>query len=307
LTQEIDELRVLIVDNASTDNSVNVARQLAAEDRRVNLVLRSTNCGPHASFNEGVDWASADYFMVLCADDLLAPGCVARAVSVMKQHPQISFAYGTDVHAREGEALPVIYPECLKPNWRITTGRQFIEDRCRNPEHYIAAGMVLVRTAAQKRAGHYRPELPHTDDFEMLLRLACLGDVAWTPAVQGIKRMHGANRTADFLAERTRDLIERLNAIESFFTREGSSLAKASLLRKLGRRSVAERAYWCGAKDLCRGRKSAVGLLKLALSLSPAMAVLPPVNYLFRNAAPFKQIANHALGAFANRQEVPNS
>ena len=73
LSQDIDDLRILIIDNASTDNSVAIARQLAAEDARVSLLARSQNLGPHASFNAGVDWAAARYFMVLCADDLLAP------------------------------------------------------------------------------------------------------------------------------------------------------------------------------------------------------------------------------------------
>jgi hypothetical protein len=142
--------------------------------------------------------------------------------------------------------------------------------------------MVLVRTSMQKAAGYYRPELPHTDDFEMLLRLACRGAVAFTPAVQGIKRIHGTNRTEDFLTERTRDLVERLAALDSFFRREGQVLPNAERLRRLGRRSISERAYWCGVKDLMRGRKSAAELLKLAVRLDPSVVLIPPLNYLLR-------------------------
>jgi hypothetical protein len=142
--------------------------------------------------------------------------------------------------------------------------------------------MILVRTSIQKRAGFYRPELPHTDDLEMLLRLARLGRVAYTPAIQGFKRIHGSNRTNDYLTDRTRDLIERLAAIESFFSRDGSTMTRAEQLRRLGRRSIAERAYWCGMKDLVRGRRSAFDLLRLAFRLDSTMAFIPPVNYLFR-------------------------
>jgi glycosyltransferase involved in cell wall biosynthesis len=280
--QGFPETRVLIVDNASTDDSPEVARQLAAEDRRVELALRETNLGAHASFNAGVDWAAADYFMVLCADDLLAPGSLARAVSIMERHPEISFAYGTDVHCGPGDPLPDAPDDPADARWSVVAGERFIFERCRNPEAYIAAGMVLTRTSRHKQAGHYRPELPHTDDFEILLRLARLGSVAFTPCVQGYKRIHGSNRTNDFLAERTRDLRERLAAIESFFSREGSTMADAAELRRLGRRSIAERAYWCGMKDLARGRTSGFRLLRLALTLNWSCAIVPPVNYLFR-------------------------
>ena len=282
LSQGIRNVRILIIDNASSDNTLEVARRLAAEDERIEILARETNQGPHASFNAGVDWASSEYFMVLCADDLLAPGSLKRAVSIMEQNRDVSFAYGNDVHCA-GDRAPRI-PGFLddEAGWVISTGERFIGNRCRAPEQYIAAGMVLVRTSAQKQAGHYRPELPHTDDFEMLLRLALLGSVAYTPAIQGIKRIHGSNRTDYYLEERTRDLVERLAAIQSFFSQEGSTLPQAKRLCRLGTRSIAERAYWCGIKDLVRGRKSSLALLRLAFRLDPKTALIPPFGYLLR-------------------------
>src|SRR4051794_13601705 len=255
MSQGFAETRILIIDNASTDDSADIARQLAKEDQRIELLLRETNLGPHASFNAGVDWAQADYFMILCADDLLSPGSLRRAVSIMESDPEVSFAYGTDIHCRAGDPLPNTDTGADAP-WVIWSGDDFIRARCRKPEAYIAAGMVLMRTALHKRAGHYRPELPHTDDFEILLRLARLGSAAYTPAVQGYKRIHGWNRTNQFLSNRTQDLRERLAALESFFSREGGTMTDATQLCRLGKRSLAERAYWCGIKDLVRGRSS---------------------------------------------------
>ena len=83
LSQGIGDIRVLIIDNASTDNSLEVARQLAAEDGRIEILARPCNLGPHASWNEGIDWAKSDYLVILAADDLLADGAIARAVSVL--------------------------------------------------------------------------------------------------------------------------------------------------------------------------------------------------------------------------------
>jgi glycosyltransferase involved in cell wall biosynthesis len=282
LAQGIEDLRILIIDNASSDDSPAVAQELAAADPRIQLVLRRTNLGQHASFNEGVDWAGGDYFMILCSDDLLAPGSLGAMVSALERHRDASFAIGSDVHWVAGEPFPELPASVASAPWRARHGADYIQERCRRPEAYIAAGMVLVRTSAQKAAGHYRPELPHTDDFEMLLRLALLGGVAQTAAVLGVKRMHPHNRTRDYLAERTRDLVERIAALESFFAREGRAMPDAEALLRLGRRSVAERAYWCGIKDLVRGRGSAVDLLRLAFRYSPRAAVLPPLGYLTR-------------------------
>lgn len=287
LGQGIERLRVLIIDNASADDSVEVARRLAARNGNVELVVHDTNLGPHASFNEGVDWARAKYFMVLCADDLLAPKSLARMIAILEKHPEASFAYGTDVHWHDGYPAPARSVSDDPVCWRVRGGDAFILERCRSPERYIAAGMVLVRTRAHKAAGHYRDALPHTDDFEMLLRLACLGSVAETQAVVGIKRMHADNRTQGFLAERSRDLAERRAALESFFAREGAALPDAARLLDLGLRSIAERAYWCAVKDVAHGRLgAAVELFTLAFRLAPRFALLPPLSYLRRMERP---------------------
>jgi glycosyltransferase involved in cell wall biosynthesis len=283
LNQGIDGLRVLIIDNASTDGSADIAHQLSREDPRVHVVVHTTNLGPHASFNEAVDWASADYFMILCSDDLLMQGSLARMVTILDARPGASFAYGRDLHWNGLGALPDLSETSADTGWKLRDGRDFIHAYCRSPEQYVATGMILVRTSVQKAAGHYRPELPHTDDVEMLLRLARLGSVAETDGVVGIKRMHGDNRTQDLLSERTRNLLELLAAFESFFEREGQSLLEADRLMRLARRGVSERAYWCAVKDLVRARmRNAWGMFGLAVRLYPRVAIVPPLNYLFR-------------------------
>ena len=280
LSQDV-ELRVIIIDNASTDDSVSVAQDLARKDARVEIVAHPRNLGSHASFNEGIDLASADYLMVLCADDILSPGSLRRAMTIMEQHPEVAFAHGTDIHWRTHEPLPDL-STADDFYWHIQSGREFLVDRCRAPELYLAFGMVLVRTSAQKAAGYYRPALPHTDDFEMLLRLACRGSVAFTPAVLGFKRIHGENRSQEALTARWLTIARLHAALECFFEHEGKSLHDWPRLRSLAQRRLCERAYWCGVKALVRGRKDAFSFFKLAFQLDPRVALIPPLGYLAR-------------------------
>jgi glycosyltransferase involved in cell wall biosynthesis len=285
LSQGIASLRVLIIDNASTDDSVATARALAARDARIEIVARPVNLGPQASFNEGVDWARSEYFMILCADDLLAPGALRRAVRIMESDRRIGFVYGRDIEHRHGAPLPRLADE-VRPSWAAVSGDAFIEERCRQPASYIAAGAVLARSAAQKQAGHYRPELPYTDDLEMLLRLAAIGHVARIDAVQGVRRLHGANMSEMFLQTRLNDLLHREAAFESFFAREGASLPSARRLRSLARRSLAERAYRWSLRSVMQGRpRDAADLLGFALRRWPSMTDVPPRRALLRAPA----------------------
>ncbi len=277
--QGIDNLRILIIDNASSDDSVAVAHELAAGDQRITVNARPVNLGAQASYNEAVDWAASDYFMILCADDVLPPGALKRAVAVMEENPSISFAFGRDIPFRDGDGLPAIDANA-RARWAVMKGEDFIAERCTNP---VATASLLVRTRAQKQVGHYRPTLPFTDDLEMLLRLATVGNVAVTDTVQGARRLHGANMADVFGQSRAGDLAERAAAFESFFSREGACLPHAKRLRRLAARYLAERSYWWALRAVLNGKtQEAAKLLSFALKRSPSMALIPPVNFLLR-------------------------
>src|ERR687887_420932 len=95
LDQEGVDVRVLIIDDASPDDSAQVALRLAAEDERVEVRVHEVNKGHIATYNEGLlEWADGDYSVLISADDLLTPGSLARATAVMEAHPSVGLVYG---------------------------------------------------------------------------------------------------------------------------------------------------------------------------------------------------------------------
>lgn len=78
LRQEGVHVEVIIVDDGSTDGSLDVARQLAASDERILVDSLDTNQGPATARNVGLRLASADFITFLDSDDLMAPGRLDR-------------------------------------------------------------------------------------------------------------------------------------------------------------------------------------------------------------------------------------
>jgi glycosyltransferase involved in cell wall biosynthesis len=298
LQQGIPELRVLIIDNASTDDSVQIARRLAREDGRVQVIEHKTNVGRFASMNEGLDWASADYSMVLCADDLLLPGRLANAVAVLESAPDITFAFGRDLQWMNGQPMPCIDP-ADDPRWRIVSGARYVEERCRKPNGTVAP---LVRTKIQKQVGYFLPEIGNTTDLNMFMRLASHGRVAEYSSSLAIQRLHGANLTASHWASSELRLHETLQAFEVFFANEGGSLKEARRLRSLARRNLGERAYWSALSHAVRHRDDGgASLFRMAFTLSPRTKLVPPVGQLLMIERPFdraKQILLEGLRRF---------
>src|SRR5579884_1695444 len=87
LSQEGVDVRVLIIDDASKDETPQVGAALAAQDKRVEFRRHRTNHGHIATYNEGlIDWAAGEFSLLLSADDVLIPGSFARAVKLLSQH-----------------------------------------------------------------------------------------------------------------------------------------------------------------------------------------------------------------------------
>ena len=286
LQQGVSDLRVLIIDNASTDDSVDVARSLIEIDPRISLRVHEKNLGMHASLNEAVDWASGKYFLILCADDILTPGFLQRSIELMDQNPRTSFCYGSEVPFKTKDPLPKL-PQLTQPTARIERGVDFIEARYLEAERRISCGTVLVRTDMQKLAGHYRAELGVTTDLELLLRLALFGDVIFSNGVHAYRRLHSLNYSSPMQSDRTNELVLRAAALRSFINGEGRSLANAAALHKRMKKRLAARAYWWGVRDLFERRwHDAATCLRYAVGLSPLTTIVPPFDFLFRAEGP---------------------
>ncbi|MEF2554108.1 glycosyltransferase family 2 protein [Aurantimonas sp. A2-1-M11] len=296
------DVRVLIIDNCSTDDSLSVARQLKTDDRRVDVVEHASNRGATFSYNEGIDWAASDYFLILDADDLLAPGALARAMAVLDAHPEIGFTHGIEARLGPGGPGRPARRKAGRSEWVASTGAEFIERLCATPVNNIGANTVVRRTAAQKSIGYYRPTLPYTDDLEMWLRLATTGGVASIRAVQAIRRDHDARMSIYYEDVILRDFTERQAAFESFFANEGRFLADAPQLLARAKHGLGAHAYWSAVSHICRGdRARGLQLLRFAHQRRPRAAHLPPLRWLLqmdRPAGRMMEIASDALGSW---------
>lgn len=313
LSQAGCKVRVLIIDDASTDDSLAIARRIAAADPRVEVLEHPVNRGHIATFNEGIAWASAEYMTLVSADDLLAPGALARATNVMRANPNVGFAYGRLIHFSEDGELRAARREAQVqgPNAPATirSGADFIRGLCERPENPVAASGVVVRTRLQQKVGGYLKELPHAGDLEMWLRLAAHADLAIFEAPQALVRLHVNNMRHDYYADRMfEDYRQRHLAFEMFFESQASVLgARADLMRTL-RSVLGAEVLWAAGHCFDEADAgSASRLTRLARTIDPGIMRRP---YWWKLAAK-RLVGPRACQAispiFAPRREVAAS
>ena len=74
LHQSVDDLQILCVDDASTDDSAQILSEYAARDERVEVIRLDQNQGQAAARNVALSRAKGEWVLMVDADDLSAEG-----------------------------------------------------------------------------------------------------------------------------------------------------------------------------------------------------------------------------------------
>lgn len=231
--------RVTIVDDASTDDSVEVAERLVEAHPQVKLLRNETNLGAIRTFNRGLRQVDSDYLLLLSADDLLAPGALERASALMEANPTVGLVYGrtqkfTDEPVRRRPS-PVV-------TWTTWRGEDWISMQLRRAWCNIASPEAVVRTSVQHAAGDYDIGLPHTLDVEMWLRIAALADVGH---INGVDQAHYRRQAVSMSTKFSifDDIAERWRAYDQFLS-SWALTESANRLRPVVQKRLADEALF---------------------------------------------------------------
>lgn len=282
LEQSLGDLRVLIIDDASSDDSVSVAQRLAHADRRVSVISHPQNWGHISTYNQGIDWASSDYFLLLSADDLLVPGALERAAEVMDADPDIVLTHGRGLSWQD--ALP--FPKIDAQQDNRWTRQDLVGEMCAIGANVVNTPTAIARTRIQKAIGGYRPSLPHSGDMEMWLRFGAHGAAAKIDAVQAIYRKHSSNMSYSYWNEDWSDYPYRKAAFDSFFEEYMDRIQGGRSLRASAYLTLAETAFWRAIGRMRRGHiNSGLQLLRFSIDLNPRLRFGPPASSILRQAS----------------------
>ena len=270
-------VKVLIIDDASPDDSAEQARDLAAADDRIEVRVHTTNEGHLATYNEGLSWAEGDYTVLLSADDMLTPGALTRATTVMEAHEEVGFVYGRPVHVPDGQARPE--QRRWQGKYSLWSGDEWLRKRFRTGNGCITSPEVVVRTSLQHRLGGYDVGLPHTGDLEMWLRFAAHAPVAYLlGADQAYYRVHAQSMSRTTFPDHLADLTQRYRAYETVLRDQADVLSDGDALANSVRRALAREAIWRASRAYDRRRTGQVPideLVAFACNTFPAAKRLP--------------------------------
>lgn len=275
LSQSDGRFELIVCDDASTDNSVQVVEQCCGQRAVIHLNESGRPIGLAANWNRCMEKAQGEWLTILHQDDLLAPDFLESHLRIVSDHLYLGMITGP-VAMIDGDGLPISMGASSKFHWPEA-------DFVCWPEH--ALSRVLVQENPIRCPGtSFRRELglalggfdgrwKYVVDWDFWHRLGQASSVALTGRTLASQRWHGGSETQK-LARGTIDIEENGRIMRSILTGLPFTEAERPWIEQAIRTRLA-RAWWARAWQAARrgDRSLEIKALQVALKESPALVL----------------------------------
>lgn len=167
LEQTYQDFELIIVDDASTDASLAIARDFAARDARVTVHALPRNLGPAAARNHAIGVARGNWIANLDADDRFLRDKLARQMLSIDDAGDNLILLACDSYQIDESGKRLAHQQYPGVNDRLVTA---LEKRKRFPAH----SSLLYRAETIKRLGGFNERYLRAQDYDLQLR--CIGE-----------------------------------------------------------------------------------------------------------------------------------
>jgi len=270
LDQTFQDFEVIILDDASTDNSRDVIEHYRPHPKVADIVYNDRNSGStFKQWNRGVRMARGEYVWLAESDDYADPGFLSVMVDVLDRHPNVGLAYCNSWHVdgpgKLGKQTSSNYNCVTGPHngdWSadlVLPGKEMIRRHLLKACTIFNASAVVFRKAAYIQAGGANEGFRLAGDWDMYTRVLAQNDYAYVAnplnyhrSHEGTVRRHMANSVQEMWELSV--LQHRLLHVVKVHPEDGEVVTQCILKRVIELRiprGSRWAALWCLAKVGC--------------------------------------------------------
>jgi GT2 family glycosyltransferase len=175
-------LEILIGDDRSTDDTLDVVRRFAASHPNTRILERGTNLGWLRNSNDLMARASGDLMFFAFHDDVVAPTYVEKLVAALRSNERAVLAFSDmHVHELDGRVELHVFDGLEGVATSVERGRVMV----RRPENWWVPNRGLFRSSAFAEVGGIHPNEKgeYSADWTWLLGLSLIGEFVRVPEV----------------------------------------------------------------------------------------------------------------------------
>lgn len=211
LAQTFTDFEIVILDDASTDKSVEVIKKYADQDERIHLYVNKKNRGYSQTLEDVANLARGTYLVHMDSDDWIKSSTAfERQVTILKDNPDVVFVY-SNLAEYNNKGKKLMSMESF-PSDVIVSGVIAVEKAMK---FYIGHSGPMFRRDAFLNCGGYDLSYHYVLDLKLWFDLCAQGKVAYINDNLYAYRQHNQSMTA--ILKQRRLMKEMLHSIDTVF------------------------------------------------------------------------------------------
>ena len=176
LEQTYKNLELIVVDDASNDNTVEVIKEYVAKDERVKLYQNDTNLGMTGNWNRCVELADSEYIKLICADDILFPNSLEVEIEELRKNDKIVMTINDSIMISESGKKLGVFKRYYKKG--VFDGKEIARNSLIASNFMGMPCAVFFRKSIFEKVGGFDPMFKYILDFDLWIRMAGEGEVS---------------------------------------------------------------------------------------------------------------------------------
>ncbi len=178
--QSMPAREIIVIDDGSTDDSVQVIEKFATQYPSVRLLRNDRNRGVVAAINRGIQSATSEFLYFGSADDLVLPGFFEHSLQLLARFPdaRISFTDQNFIDDRTGIMTPKHVAISPRPDYVSPEG---LVESLRRIGDSIGSSGTLIHRKTLMEIGCFPDELRWHSDWFLTLVIAFRYGACYVP------------------------------------------------------------------------------------------------------------------------------
>ncbi len=189
LNQSFGDFELIIIDDASADNSKQIIKNYANQDPRIKAVYHSENQGIAETLNEALDSAKGQYIAIATSDDVWLCDKLEKQLEVLNRNDNFIVWSDTYIVDSKGKDTGLLWSERYKTSQKKTSGNIFFELLRGN---FICPQTLILKKDIAERIG-FDNKITYAVDYKFLINLAQQYDFHLIAEPLVKYRMHDSN------------------------------------------------------------------------------------------------------------------
>lgn len=231
ISQTYDNWEIIIIDDASTDNSVSIVEEIIKNNIEIKFFKNKKNKGCGYTKRRAVENSSGEIIIILDADDKFAhDNVLEKVIKCHQNHPKASMTYSNSAICKEGFCIDYIVK-----SFQIEKGKFYLDKLSKNDRDIPKVGSLLsFKKRFYNKTEGINAELRQTEDKDLVIKLEEIGRLIFIDEVLYLIRKHKNSITNKPKARKMMKKNKKLiceNAIER--RKNKKSVGRSLLLQKI--------------------------------------------------------------------------